>query len=65
MIELLKKDIDNSEQNISTLNEYEQKLKYQEIKGMIEQYNLAYPYLNLETNQTYNDLLQKYKTLSE
>lgn len=65
MIELLKKDIENSEQNISTLNEEEQKLKYQEIKGMIEQYNLAYPYLNLETNQTYNDLLQKYKNLSE
>lgn len=65
IIELLEKDIKNLSTNLEYLDQAEKKLKYVQIKSIIEQYNNAYPYLHLDTNQRYNDLLQKYSELSK
>ena len=65
IIELLKNDISILSTNLDYLDVAEKKAKYFQIKSIIEQYNKAYPYLQLETNQTYNDLYQKYTELSE
>ncbi len=65
IIKLLNNDIANLSTNLEYLDEAEKKVKYQQIKSIIEQYAKAYPYLHLETNQTYNDLLQRYTELSK
>ena len=65
IIELLEKDIKNLSTNLEYLEQAKKKLKYVQIKSIIEQYNNAYPYLHLDTNQRYNDLLQKYSELSK
>ncbi len=62
---LLKNDITKMSANLDYMNANEQKNRYYQIKLIIEQYNVAYPYLHLETNPTYNDLLQKYTDLSQ
>ena len=62
---LLKNDITKMSANLDYMNANEQKNRYYQIKLIIEQYNAAYPYLHLETNPTYNDLLQKYTDLSQ
>ncbi len=64
IIGLLNSDIDNLSTNIEYLDVAEKKVKYSQIKSIIEQYNKAYPYLHLENNQTYIDLLNKYTELS-
>ena len=65
IIAMLNNDITNLSTNLEYLDVAEQKEKYLQIKSIIEQYNKAYPYLNLETNQIYNDLLHKYTELSK
>ena len=60
ILALLQNDIDTMSINIDMLSEEEKQVKYQQIKGVIERYVMAYPYVGLSDNATYQELLNKY-----
>ena len=63
ILDLLKGDIKTISTNLDYVSEEEQQVKYKQIKGIIEKYAIAYPYVKLSNNEEYNSLLKKYTEL--